>query len=134
LRARLYVVGDLKHLSTARAGERTWWCVGKASVRDDVGIIYHKGFGISHIIRFIEFEEPNEFCNVFDMATARVEIETVLANPVTIHVLRRRESEFRDLKAVRRNFQNKWFDIEEDRVEAFYDYLKSRCTLRREGE
>jgi len=131
---RLYVANDLRNLAATREGERTWWCVAKSSVDGDLGIIYHTGVGIQYIFKFLEFEEPQQFCSSFGMATGQIEILTVLSLPVTVQQLRRRDSEFRALKAVRRNFQNRWFDIEDEKVESFYNHMIVQCKPRKVQE
>ena len=122
LHAKIYVVTDIKHLATTGEGEQTWWCTGYACNPGDIGIIYVKEIGVKYVFRFIRFDDQNTFCKRYGMATACVELLKVLDDPVSPRDLRSMP-EFRQMKAVRRNFQSRWFDIEEDILAAFLNRL-----------
>lgn len=122
-RGIFYVASDVKHLPSITIGERTWWCVAKASETGDIGVIYQKKTGIRFVFKFLEFEEDNEFCKTFSMSTGHIEMLSIIDPPITFPQLR--SSAFRSLKAVRRSFQSRWFDIEETYLPALLEFLSS---------
>jgi hypothetical protein len=126
-RGILYVASDVKHLPSIAEGERTWWCVAKASEPGDIGILYQIRIGIGFLFKFLEFEEDNDFCKSFGMATGNVEMLRVLSPPVGSSKLRS-HAKLRNLKAVRRNFQNRWFEVEEDQLGCLVEFLMGRGT------
>ena len=120
---RLYVAIDVKHLASTKEGEQTWWCVAKTSAPGDVGIIYQTMVGIKYVFTVKEMEEPNAFCKSFGMATAQIKMVSVLATPVSSSQLRAHR-EFRKLTPVRRNFQQRWFDLDDDCIEPLLEFLQ----------
>ena len=58
------------------------------------------------------------------MATAQIEMMSVLATPVSSSQLRAHR-EFRKLTAVRRNFQQRWFDLDDDCIGPLLEFLQS---------
>jgi hypothetical protein len=124
-RGILYVTGDIKHLASIAEGERTWWCVAKASEPGDIGALYQTRIGVCFLFKFLEFEESNDYCKSFGMATGHIEMLRVFSPPVGSSELRL-HAKLRHLKAVRRNFQNRWFEVEEDQLDCLVEFLMGR--------
>ncbi len=108
-----YIVNDIGHLESVANDSETWWCVAAANAPGDFGVIYVTGVGIRFVFEFIAFVPRREFCVRWRMATARVKIVAIVTPPKTAKELKE-SPELKQLRAVRRSFQGRWFEVEND--------------------
>ena len=125
LRAKFYVTGDLLHLIDSAEGDTTWWCVSNDSRPGDLGYIYWKKNGVKIVFEFVEFRGDEQFCKTFRMSTATIRIVKTLDEPIAFQVLKQHRM-LNKTVGVRRNFQDRWFDIEPEIIEELQSFVRER--------
>lgn len=111
-KARIYVIGALKHLESVTVGERSWWCIEKSAVEGEIGVLYIKGQGMALVFRLIAHATPQTLCKDFGLSTGEIEVLAKIAKPIHASVLRAHPV-LRRLPALARSFQSKSFRLEE---------------------
>ena len=82
-RTWLFVVHVLLHLSSLKAGEKSWWCVDRRSKPGEKAFIYQPLRGVRLLVEILDFSaRPEGFCNGFAMATANIKVLKIFDPPV----------------------------------------------------
>jgi hypothetical protein len=124
--ARFYIVADQGHLAEHTEGDETWWCVAAASRPGELAFVYVKGLGVCFVLEFLEFQETSEYCRAYGMRTGTVKLVRVLDEPISSRQFSSHPL-LRGMRAVRRNFQSRWVEIEQEFLAPLEEYV---CGVR----
>lgn len=124
--ARFYIVAEQGHLAELAEGDETWWCVAAASHPGDLAFVYLKGVGVSFVLEFLDFQETSDYCRAFGMRTGTVKLLRALDEPISYRQLCSHPL-LRGMRAVRRNFQSRWVEIEPEFLAPLEEFV---CGVR----
>lgn len=122
--ARIYVVGNPRHLDTAVEGSRTWWCIERSSVAGEIAAVYVKQKGFRFLFRVVDpCASSQVLCKDHALGTGEVEILRNRPKPLSTQDLRAHRI-LRGLPALKRSFQRKSFRLEEPFLSALLDAMR----------
>jgi len=106
----LFVINELRHLTSIKKNEESWWCVSKGCNNGDSAFLYKAKVGIICHFKVIELIESNSHCESYGMKTAKIKILKIFDPPIKSNELKSINA-IRSEKFMRRNFQSKEFNI-----------------------
>jgi len=124
--AKFYIVADEGHLGGLSEGDESWWCVAADSRSRELGFVYVKGAGVRFVLEFLDFQETTDYCSAYGMRTGTVKLLRILEEPISSRQLSSHPL-LRGMRAVRRNFQSRWVDIEQEFLTPLEEFV---CGVR----